>query len=147
MKASDFFSPEGKKLIEEAIASAEHNTSGEIRVHIETAFKGDVLDRAAAVFASLNMHKTKLRNGVLIFFSISNRKFAILGDAGINQLVPPDFWDNIKSVMEGYFKNSDFATGLAAGVKLAGEALKKYFPYQDSDVNELSNEISFDTSE
>lgn len=147
MKASEFFTPEGRKQIESAIHEAELNTSGEIRVHVETVFSGEILDRAATVFASLNMHKTKLRNGVLIYFAIKNKQFAILGDAGINQVVPENFWNEIKSVMENHFKNSDFALGLAVGAKMAGEQLKMHFPYQQDDTNELQNDLSFDSSE
>jgi uncharacterized membrane protein len=147
MKAIEFFTPEGRQLIEQAILEAEKDTSGEIRVHVETEFNGNVLDRAATVFARINMHKTTLRNGVLIYFGIKNRQFAILGDAGINSVVPTDFWDRIKLTMENYFKNSEFAAGLAVGVRMAGEQLRKHFPYQKGDLNELSNEISFDTSE
>jgi uncharacterized membrane protein len=147
MNARNFFSPDGLQLIEKAIVEAEKDTSGEIRIHVETEFKGDIMDRAATVFAKIEMHKTELRNGVLIYFGIKNRQFAILGDAGINKVVPTDFWDNIRSVMESSFKNSEFATGLAIGVKMAGEQLKKHFPWQTGDTNELSNELSYDTSE
>jgi uncharacterized membrane protein len=148
MKAAlEFFAPEDRQLIRDAILDAEKNTSGELRVHIETEFKGDVLDRAATVFATIGMHKTALRNGVLIFFGIKNRQFAIIGDAGINKVVAGNFWDQTKALMEVHFKNSDFAAGIAAGVRMAGEQLKKHFPYQKGDINELSNEISFDTSE
>jgi uncharacterized membrane protein len=147
MKASAFFTPEGRELIVQAITEAELDTSGEIRVHVETDFDGDVLDRAASIFARLNMHKTRLRNGVLIFLSIKNKRFAILGDAGINQHVPDNFWNDIKAVMESHFKNSEFAPGLSVGIKMAGEQLKKHFPFQKNDINELPNEISFDSSE
>jgi len=147
MNARNFFPPDGQLLIEQAIAEAEKDTSGEIRVHVETEFKGDILDRAAAVFAKIEMQKTELRNGVLIYFGIKNRQFAILGDAGINKAVPADFWDKIKGVMEIHFRNSEFSTGLATGVKMAGEQLKKHFPWKTGDTNELSNELSFDTSE
>jgi len=147
MKASEFFTPEGRQLIEKAILDAEKNTSGEVRVHVETEFVGDVLDRSATVFARIGMHKTVLRNGVLIFFGIKNRQFAIIGDAGINNVVPGDFWDQTKAAMESYFRNSEYAAGIAAGVRMTGEQLKKHFPFQKDDVNELSNEISFDTSE
>jgi uncharacterized membrane protein len=147
MKASEFFTSEDRKKIENSILEAELNTSGEIRVHVETQFDGDILDRAAIVFARMNMHKTRLRNGVLIFFGIKNRQFAILGDAGINRVVHENFWDEIKAVMEAHFKNSEFAPGLAVGVKMAGEQLKKHFPFQKDDINELPNKISFDTSE
>jgi uncharacterized membrane protein len=147
MNASDFFSPEDKKLIEKAILEAEHNTSGEIRVHVETSFKGDILDRAATVFALLNMHKTKIRNGVLIYLAIKNRQFAILGDAGINQVVPDNFWNTTKSAMENHFRNSEFALGLISGITMAGEQMKKHFPHQQDDINELSNEMTFDAHE
>jgi uncharacterized membrane protein len=146
MKAADFFTQEEKKFIEQAITQAELNTSGEIRVHVETSFSGDVLDRATKVFAILKMHKTKLRNGVLFFLGLKNRQFAIIGDAGINSVVPENFWNEIKSVMEGHFRNAEFAPGLSAGVMMAGEQLKINFPHQKDDVNELSNEVTFDGS-
>jgi uncharacterized membrane protein len=88
-----------------------------------------------------------LRNGVLIFFGIRNKQFAILGDVGINQLVPANFWDETRALMESHFRNSEYAAGLAAGILMAGEQLRKHFPFQKDDINELSNEISFDTTE
>ncbi|MFO7371255.1 MAG: TPM domain-containing protein [Bacteroidales bacterium] len=147
MKATEFFSPEGRQLIEQAIANAELDTSGEIRVHVEVEFTGNILDRAASVFARLGMHRTNQRNGVLIFFAIKNRSFAIIGDTGVNRVVPEHFWDETKTVMESHFRNSEFALGLAVGVKMVGDQLKKQFPYLRNDTNELVNEISFDSSE
>jgi uncharacterized membrane protein len=146
MQAVNFFSKEDKKLIEQAVREAELNTSGEIRVHIENSYRGDLLDRAATVFAKLTMHKTKLRNGVLFYLALNNRQFAILGDAGINMAVPDNFWNEIKELMEKHFKNSQFALGLSKGIIMAGEQLKKHFPYQADDKNELSDEISFGKS-
>jgi uncharacterized membrane protein len=143
MKASEFFSKEDQKKIEEAINRAEHKTSGEIRVHIDTRCKGDVLDAAARVFATLNMHKTKLRNGVLIYLALEDRKFAIIGDAGINQKVPANFWDEIKNNMQVHFRNSEFTTGLIHGISMSGTQLRQHFPHAADDVNELSDEISF----
>jgi uncharacterized membrane protein len=143
MDAIDYFSEEQKQQIVNAIKEAELNTSGEIRVHIENHCKVDVMDRAATLFAKLKMHKTELRNGVLFYLAYKDHKFAILGDAGINQKVPDGFWDQIKETMVNKFKQEEFAEGLSTGIKLAGEQLKKHFPYQSDDVNELSDEISF----
>lgn len=143
MKPSDFFNDTQKKQITDAVRNAEHNTSGEIRVHIESDCNEDVLDRAAYLFAKLDMHKTKLRNGVLFYLSINDRKFAILGDAGINAVTPDNFWDEIKEVVISNFKTGEFSAGLCKGIEMAGEALKKHFPYQKDDINELSDEISF----
>jgi len=143
MKPSEFFNETQKQQITQAVKDAEHNTSGEIRVHIESDCNEDVLDRAAYIFAKLDMHKTKLRNGVLFYLSINDRKFAILGDAGINAVTPENFWDEIKEAVISEFKKGEYALGLSTGIKMAGDALKKHFPYQKNDINELSDEISF----
>ncbi|MCX6181084.1 MAG: TPM domain-containing protein [Bacteroidetes bacterium] len=143
MKAEILFSEEQKKEIVQAIESAELNTSGEVRVHIENTCGKSVLDRAAYIFKELEMHKTALRNGVLFYLSIKDKKFAILGDAGINAKVPADFWNVVKDVVIKNFKEEKFTEGLVQGISLAGEKLKEHFPYQNNDKNELANEVSF----
>ncbi len=139
----DKLTEEEKKRIVEAIQEAEQNTSGEIRVHLENHCKIDVLDRAAEVFAALKMHETKLRNGVLFYLALKDHHLAILGDSGINQRVPEHFWEDIRDLMVGRFKEGQYATGLAEGILMAGEQLKAHFPYQANDRNELSDDISF----
>jgi len=89
------------------------------------------------------MHKTKLRNGVLFYLSVHDHKFAIIGDLGINQAVPGNFWDEIKEGMLKQFREGEFAAGLAEGILRAGQQLKEHFPYQKDDVNELPDDISF----
>jgi len=143
MRPDDFFTKEQQKRIVEAIGQAEQNTSGEIRIHIEKNCKKDVLDRAADVFAMLKMHKTELRNGVLFYLSLEDRKFAILGDGGINAKVPENFWESVKEAVLEQFKLDNQTEGLVRGILMAGEKLKAHFPYQKDDVNELSDEISF----
>jgi len=143
MNAVNFFTKEEKALIKSAVKEAELNTSGEIRVHIENSCRTDVLDRAAWWFAKLAMQKTEQRNGVLFYLAVKDKKFAILGDAGINAVTPEDFWDQIKEKMLAHFTAGKFAAGLQEGILMAGEQLKEHFPYQDDDVNELSDDISF----
>ena len=147
MKASSFFTKEQSTHILSAVQEAEKATSGEIRVHIESALDGDVLDRAAWIFKKLDMHKTAERNGVLFYLAVTSKKFAIIGDAGINAKVPEGFWDNIKGDMENEFRAGNFSEGLSKGILMAGEKLKEHFPYQRNDVNELSDDISFGNPE
>lgn len=143
MNVRKYFSEKEKLQIKNAIRAAEFNTSGEIRVHIEKHCKEDVLDRAAYWFEQLEMHKTELRNAVLFYLALEDHQFAILGDAGINLKVSDDFWENIKEVMTGYFREGKFTEGLSTGIIMAGEQLKQHFPWNSDDVNELSDEISF----
>ena len=143
MSARKFFNEQQKKVIQKAIANAELNTSGEVRVHIDEKCKNDVLDQAANVFKKLKMHKTELRNGVLFYLSVNDQKFAILGDKGINEKVPVDFWDTIRDILLQHFKQQQFTEGLCKGIEMAGEKLKMHFPHQTNDTNELNNEVSF----
>lgn len=141
--ASDFFSKEQRDDIIQAIMNAELDTSGEIRVHIDTKCKGDVMEKALKVFRKLKIHETELRNGVLFYLAVKNRKFAVIGDEGINKVVPDDFWDELKLDMLDAFREEKFTAGLIEGISRTGTYLKKHFPYQTDDVNELPDEISF----
>jgi uncharacterized membrane protein len=144
MKASSFFTKEQQAKILAAVKEAENETSGEIRVHIETSFTGDVLDRAAWAFKKLDMHKTAERNGVLFYLAVINKQFAIIGDAGINSKVPAGFWNEISNHLAKNFREGKFAEGLAEGIIMAGKQLKVHFPHRSDDKNELPDEISFD---
>lgn len=137
------FTDEEQQRIQKAVADAERQTSGEIRVCIEKTCSDEALDRAVKYFAQLEMHKTRLRNGVLIYVATVDRKFAIIGDAGINKVVPADFWDTAKEDMLNQFKFGNLVEGIVTGVTRAGEQLKQYFPHQNGDKNELSDDIAF----
>jgi len=126
-----------------AIVKAELDCSGEIRVHIDTNCKDDVLNRAASVFEKLGMINTRERNGVLFYLAVKPHKFAIIGDVGINARVDQDFWDKIKERMLVHFKQGAFAKGITEAIDDTGKELKKHFPWQKDDVNELPNEISY----
>ncbi len=144
MDIKDFFTDIQQRDIQLAIENAELNTSGEIRVHLTKNCKQDVIKKSKQVFEKLKMHQTELRNGVLIFLAVEDRKFAILGDKGINDLVEDDFWDSIRNQMIVEFKKEQFTVGLCQGIEMIGKKLKANFPYQKDDTNELTNDISFE---
>jgi uncharacterized membrane protein len=141
-KTKDFLTKQDEQEIVSSIVEAEKNTSGEIRVHIEEHSEKSPLDRAQEVFFELKMNETKDRNGVLFYICVSDKKFAIIGDKGINDVVESDFWDSTKDTVIANFKEGNFKKGLVEGILQAGQRLKHYFPYQSDDTNELSNEIS-----
>jgi uncharacterized membrane protein len=126
-----------------AIQEAEMKTSGEIRVHVESHCPGHPMDRAKELFFQLSMDQTDLQNGILIYLAIKDRKYAIIGDKGIDAKVPLEFWDTIRDEMRPILAKNEFSKALALGVHQVGEALIASFPFQKGDINELSNEISF----
>lgn len=141
--APDFFSEAERELILQSIKHAEEKTSGEIRVHVEKKCKGEVLDRAVAVFHQLKMNETRERNGILFYLATETKDFAVIGDKGIHQKVHNEFWEQLRDETIESFKMSAFAEGLIKSITRCGEELKKYFPADHKDnPNELSNEIS-----
>lgn len=127
-----------------AIGTAERRTSGEIRVHLERHCRGgDPLARGRQVFERLGLTATAARNGVLVYFAVVDRQFAVLGDEGIDRTVPAGFWDEVVAGMAQRFRAGDFAGGLVWGIEQVGERLAAVFPPRGAtDVNELPDEIS-----
>ncbi len=126
-----------------SIGEAESDTSGEIRVHIEKHCPIEVLDRSVEVFANLHMHQTRQRNGVLIYIACHDHKFAIIGDAGINAKVGPNFWHEEKQILAHHFQSSHFTEGIVKAIHKVGMVLKQHFPYRPDDTNELPDDISY----
>lgn len=141
-KVEAFLTKEEEQEIISAIRIAEKNTSGEIRVHIEATSDIDPYERSLEVFHLLKMNNTKDENAVLIYVAVNDKKFVIYGDKGINKVVPNDFWNSTKDVMQNHFKNGNFKQGIVDGILKAGTELQAHFPWQIDDENELSNEIS-----
>lgn len=140
--AAAFFTPEERIAISRAIGEAESRTSGEIRVHVAADSRGQPRMAAETSFAALGMQGTAARNGVLIYISVADRRFALVGDEGIDRVVPAGFWADVTAEMETHFARRDFAAGTIATVLRVGEKLHEYFPRERGDVNELPNEIS-----
>ena len=144
LSAEDFLTAEERKRVAQAIGEAELRSSGEIRVHLEDHIEDDVLDHAAFVFEELGMHKTAERSGVLIYVCAADRKVAVIGDKGINERVPANFWNDVLAVLQQHFAAGRRVEGLCEAVRMVGEKLIHFFPRRADDRDELSNEVSFD---
>lgn len=141
----DFFTPEEKERILDAIRQAEQRTSGEVRLFIESQCRFvDALDRAKEIFFKLEMEKTAERNASLIYVAVKDRQVAVYGDEGIHQKVGQKYWEEEVNKMLVNFKQQHLADGLVLCISDIGEALHQHFPYdRDTDKNELPDEIIF----
>lgn len=143
MRPDRFLTADQQQTVVDAVRLAEKDTSGEIRIHIDSRCTGNPVERAEELFCKLGMHRTERRNGVLIYLACNSKVFAIVGDKGINDIVPDNFWDDISLLMGREFREGRFTEGLSQAVRMVGEKLKEFFPYQQDDVNEQPDEISF----
>ena len=145
MKQQEFLAVLDQKRITDAIAAAENQTAGEIRVHVQPRVTGgEIRDVAERTFERLGMTKTALRNGVMLFIASEENRFVILGDKGIDEQVPAGFWDEIAAKLTIRFKAGEFTDGIVEAVHAAGEQLKTYFARAHDDVNELADDLSIE---
>jgi len=130
--------------VKAAIASAERQASGEIRVSVSRFFWGSVRRAAEKAFVRLGMTATNDRNGVLFFIVPARKRFTVLGDSGIHAKVGQEFWESLAGLMSGHFRKGEFTQGLVEAIEEAGRQLAAHFPYDPAaDVNELPDEVDF----
>lgn len=144
-KRKPFFTQRQQEELLQAIHTAEKNTSGEVRLYVESHCKYvDPLERAAEIFRSLAMHQTDARNAVLVYVAFKDQQLAIFGDEGIHLKTGTDFWQKEIQNMLLHFNKQDYVKGLATVITEIGEALSTHFPYDSSaDKNELPDDIVF----
>ena len=126
------------------MAEAERVTSAEIRVHLDHRCPGDAMARAIALFERLGMHAHRLRNGVLIYVAVQDRKLAVIGDTRHPRA-------GRRGVLAAVSSTDDRrtcapparGTACVAAVREVGEALRGSLPARVDDRNELSDEVSF----
>lgn len=143
MPSEDFLTEQQERQVIQAIARAENQTSGEIRVHVEHHCKGEALERAVTVFHDLGMDATEQQNGVLIYIASEDHKAAVYAGQGIHNQVEESFWNDVLDILLNHFKKRKYESGIEKAVEKVGIKLQELYPYRRSDVNELSDEISY----
>lgn len=144
MTQKEFLEKLDQQRITDAIKTAELQTSGEIRVHVQPKAHGDIRTVAERTFERLGMTKTAERTGVLLFIACEEQRFVILGDKGINEKAPAGFWDEIAAKLTIRFQAGEYTDGIVEAIHSAGEELRHDFPRQHTDVDELANEINIE---
>ena len=144
MPLSDFIPADGQHRIAQAITRAERRTSGEICVHATPHCSGPAVQAAIATFDRLQLYRTQRRNAVLIYVAYSDRQLAIVGDQGINDAVPDGYWDDVVAALLQRLRAGRPVDGLCEAIDTLGERLHDIFPAERHDINELSNEITYE---
>jgi uncharacterized membrane protein len=142
MRTQEFLSKLEHDRVIRAIREAESKTSGEIRVLIQRGkLNSDPFVAARKRFYRLGMHKTRERNGVLIFVAPRVHKFAVVGDEAIHAKCGDEFWQGVVHNMRTHFRNEKFSEALVDALKEIGSILARHFPKTSEDTNELPDDV------
>ena len=144
-KQKVFFTEDQKQRIVQAIQQAEQQTSGEVRVFVESKCSYvDALDRAEEIFFQLQMDKTTLHNGVLVYVAVDDRQVAVYADESIHTKAGREYWLSTVAAMLHQFRQEQVVDGICSAVQKIGAALVHHFPYDAAtDKNELPDDIVF----
>ncbi|MCO6461592.1 MAG: TPM domain-containing protein [Saprospiraceae bacterium] len=141
---SKLFSPEKEEHIKKAISQIEAQTTGELRVYIEDKCPDNVHERVMKIFEQYGMHKTKNRNGVLIYVAVRSRQLYIWGDTGIHEVAGQDMWDQILKNLSADFADGMYESGIIRAIEAIGIKLKEHFPrVERENENELPDDIIY----
>ena len=144
MNPKIFLSQVDDQRVIDAIAEAERQSSGQIRVYISERQIEEVLSEAKVHFLRLGMEKTRARNAVLIYIAPHSRNFAVVGDLVIHEKCGDDFWQRIASAMAAHLKQERYTDALIDAIQTVGDILAQHFPRQADDKNELPDAIEGD---
>ncbi len=140
---SKFLTNQQIASLAEAIQSAEDHSTGEIRVHIDSNTEDQHAKTAFEVFKELLMDKTTDRNAVLFHVNFEKKYLTIIGDLGIHEKVHQSYWDHLHDYITAEFAKGNYYKALKSAILETGLELKKYFPVEGENPNQLPNEITF----
>lgn len=92
-------------------------------------------------FLAQGLDKTEHRTGVLIFASTAERYAEIVADAGINEKVAPQIWDDAINALVTAIKAGRPGDGFVAAIERCGAVLRTHFPPGALNRDELPNKL------
>ena len=101
-----------------------------------------VRQQALRAFYEKGLNRTRDANGILIFISLLERKVWILGDRGINAVIPPERWIALASALSSGIRQGQLTESLVGVIAEMGDILRQHFPSRPDDTNELTDLLS-----
>jgi putative membrane protein len=83
---------------------------------------------AMSQFFAHGLDKTAQRTGVLIFAAAAERYAEIVADAGINEKVSPQVWDDAIAALTSAIADGRTGDGFIAAIEKCGAVLAEHFP-------------------
>ena len=93
------------------------------------------------MFHVRGLDRTREATGVLIYFSLAERRVRILGDRGIDAALTAEGWRRLADRLSAAVRAGRAVVEVQAVVDELGDLLGQRFPRRADDVNELPDEV------
>ena len=126
-----------------AIANAERENRGEVRVHIERRCPTkDPLERAKVLYRVLELHATRDDTGVLLYVASGSRCAAVWSGAGVHPRADDGFWQGVVDAVAHGYREGSPVDGICKALGKIGELLREHVGGEDSAGNELADAVT-----
>ena len=139
-----FLTKDEELAITREIAAVELQSRGEVRVVVTSKWIINAEHYAWKLFRKLGLDRTREHNAALILVAVRQRRFAVIGDAGLNTVVAADYWHAIADAMAHHLRNGSRGEAILTGVRLLGATLAEHWPAAGANPDELPNEIVYE---
>ncbi len=132
---TNFLDHVGRVQIEAMIGEVEKLSGAELKVVVEVDYDGDPHERAREFFRELRMDRTQDGTGVIFYFTIRQRQFAVFG------ALPAELAAQAVRLGEEAFRQAKFADGIVAMIGELIDHLAEKFPRRPDDKNEIPDRV------
>ena len=99
----------------------------------------EVREAAQIQFFRKGLYRTREETGVLIYISVFERRVWVLGDRGINAVIPEGHWKDVVAMITQAIKDRRPGEGICQAIGDVSRILQEKFPIRHNDQNELKN--------
>lgn len=143
MSAVQQLTEEDEQRVVRAIANAERDNRGEVRVHLEVKCPTtDPTRRAQQVYEKLKLDQTREDTGVLLYVATGSKVCAVWSGAGLFGRPIEGFWKSVTELVAERSRAGKLADGLVEALGRIGELLRQHLPGEDKAGNEVPDAVT-----
>lgn len=109
----------------------------------ESRRRDETEQKSVQVFTEENVSATKDRTGVLIYFSLYERRAAIVTDLGVDAKIPKAEWNALSHKINSTKSLAKQEEALFGAMEALQEMLPQYIPAEEENPNEIPNAPRF----
>lgn len=117
-----------KKKIRDRIQEIESAAHTRIVIRFIRNHEGSVVEAATQAFSDHRLYHEKVKTGILLFISLKQKQFQILGDAHIHEKIGEDGWNRLAARLSERFKAGHFDDGIRDFLDEVSKTLEHHFP-------------------
>ena len=130
--------------LQDMIENVEALSSAEFKIILVRSSWMGLTYKARELFKRYGLEHTTHQNAVLIVVDYLNKRLVLFGGRAVYKKMGRKFWFELRDMLTDAIKIGSLFEALSSCINILGHRLPIYYPIDDDDVNEISNELIFE---